>query len=489
MKNINILIGFLLVMVLYACYDDQGNYNYDYMDDIQVTNFTDVDFSYKHGSEIYIEPNVVTNIPEDELSYMWLLNVNGLTYDTLSYDKNLDVLAHFSSGDVQFRVIHEPSGVHRTFSTQILILQAYSSGWGFISNLASKSEFSFLSNIERTAQGEIAWEYYPHLYSSVNNEYLPPNAKKLIYNFGFEQWAISYDNDGHIFSSETMEKEQSISEYFATMDYVKPPFSPDAIGFTNKEVSKSLRFVCTGGDMFAATQINEGDPFSFYAPIAGQHYIKDKLTRVGNDQMYLVFDEDAQRYRYINLRNASSRSEEVQKVDPLPDSDGIIVGEGIDVNNLGMECVFLNYAGISWDKPVIYSILKNSAGEFFIHTMDTNTDKPWDPNPYDVRFVNIRPIDPSIMDENTIIFNPEGSKTIFFIKGNAIHAYVGSNDAFKTNWFEASKEIKAVYITDTEIGLALPNGGNTTIEIRSRIDKKVITSLEIEGDVVDLKKI
>ncbi|WP_430815951.1 PKD-like family lipoprotein [Carboxylicivirga sp. RSCT41] len=483
-KILNIVAGFLVLLFAVACHDDMGNYDYNYMGDVYVTNFADANFSYKYGSQILIEPTILTNIPEKELGYMWLLNVNGLRFDTLSLERNLDVLAHFETSSVEFRVIHEPSGVHYTFGTQITVSEPFSSGWGFLSSTSSAGEFSFLSDVERGVNNTILWEYYPMVYQNVNDESLMANVHTLGHNGGFGQWIITGDDEGYILNAENMEKENMASEYFAAPEYLTSSFSPAYIGFTDDEVSKSIRFITTGGDLFAATQINYGYPFDFYAPISGEHYIGDKLTRVGNDMVYLVFDEATRRYLYVNLRNSNAKSQEVLKVDGTPDASDI------DVNNLGMDCVYLKYAGISWDKPAIYSILKDDNGAFHLHAMDTNVSGPWDPNPYDIRINSVQNIDPKYIDDDTKIFIPDGTKNMFFVKGNQVHVYVGSNNVFVENWYEADDTILDFYFTTSgEFAVALSDGENSLVEIRSTKDQTVITTVEVNGILKDMVRI
>lgn len=483
-KNLNIAALFLVLLFTMACHDDMGNYDYDYMDDVYVTNFADANFSYKYGSQINIEPNIVTNIPENELGYMWLLNVNGLRFDTLSLERNLNVLAHFETGSVEFRVIHEPSGVHYTFGTQITVSEPFSSGWGFLSRSSSAGEFSFLSGVERDVDNNIVWEYYSQVYKNVNGETLPVSVHTLSNNSRFGQWVITGTDDGYFFNTQNMVKEKNASEYFAAPEYLTSSFSPGYIGFTDEEVSKSIRFITTGGDLFAATQINYGDPFDFYAPIGGEHYIDNKLCRVGDDMMYLVYDEDARRYLYVNLRNSNAKSQEVLKVDGTPDASHI------DVNDLGMDCIYLKYAGISWDKPAIYSILKDADGVFHLHSMDTNASGSWDPNPYDIRINSVQQIDPKYIDDQSKLFVPKGSKNIFFVKGNQVHVYVGSNNVFIENWYEADEPILDFYFTMSgQFAVALPDGENSIVEIRSTKDKSVITTIQVNGVVQDMERI
>lgn len=481
---INIISVLIVALVVFACHEDEGNYDYNYLAEIEVDNVSG-EFYYKYGAEINIEPSIITTIPEDELSYMWLRIVTGQGYDTLSLEKNLNTYAHFPDCNIQLRVIHNPSGIHHTFSSDVFVSLPFSSGWAVLSDKGTHSEFNFLSGVERDQQNNILWEYFPNTYYNTNGTHLPANPKSLNYSVEEKLWVVSLEKDGQCFNMENMVKAKAVSEYIGSNEYIQPPYNIDYINLGNDRNKDGTRMITSGGDLFAAIGVLSGSEFKFYAPILGEHYIKDKIIAVG-DMHQLFFDEQARRFMFVNLRNSKSESKAATLAEGTDD-------KGIDVTNLSMDCVFLEYAGISWDNPIFYSILKNSQGEYFLVNMDDNFDTGnIDPNPYDLRIKNTQKIDPSVINENTKIFIPKGSKNIFFITGNKIHIYVGANNVFYNNWFEATGDIKAFYLnmgSNSEFAIALPNGQNSKVEIRSFPKAELIKTLSVEGEVKDLSRI
>lgn len=484
MKLFNKTITLLIIaVVITACYKDSGNYDYDYMNEVKVSGFEEANLSFKYGSEVTIEPTVVTEMPQSDLSYMWLLTSNGQPYDTLGYEKNLNTTANFTSGNLTFRVIHEPSGRHYSFGNTIMVMLPFEKGWGILNEVSGVAHFNFLSGVETDNEGNVLWEYFPAMYESSNGEALPANSNRLLFGYEDEQWVVANETDGVIFDFLSMAKTRTLRECFPSMDYMRTPFKPEFIKFGDPTSKEGTRLITSGGDLFAAVFVDDGATFNFYAPILGDHYIKDKISRVG-DHHYLFFDEQSKGYKFVNLRQAKAESKPAIKASGIPEADGI------DVTDLNMDCLFLSYAGISWDKPIIYSILKNDAGEYYLHMMDDNFDSGFfDPNPYDLRFNHVQKIDAELINENTQIIIPPGSKNIFFATDNKIHVFIGQNKVFYKDWFVGDKNLDAFFIDKEVFAYGYSNGESSMIEIREFPKQTLINSLEVGGNVLGLTRI
>lgn len=481
-----LLIFLVLAIAFASCLQDNGEYEYDYLGEVEVSNFENANFTYKYGSTVNIQPQVVTTIPADELSYMWLMH-RGNHYDTLAYTKDLNIEANFVTGYAELRVIHNPSEVHFTFTTIITVSEPLSFGWGILSNTNDASPFSFISSVETDEEGNPLYEYFPDNFIKANGAALPPNARKL--SFGGGNWIVTYDDEGLPFELASMRVSKKISEYFNTTDYLNGAFAPGYIGFTGQEVGSSIRFVTSGGDLFGVNKVPY-DPqgsYGFSTKVEGEYYFSDVFT-IADSKIYLHFDEDKKRYLFVDYNNSRLYAQDVIQV------DGIAEASNIDLADLGMECLFLSIDSYYDKNAKIFSFLKDEQGEYHLHIMDKNPTSRWWMDPKnDLKIIGVQELNAGLFNNDTRFVVPNGSSDIYIVTGNKIHMYNTSNDAMVENWLEMPGDILAFNMFSKwgvfEYAVATADGENSTVTVYSAIDNSVLTTETVSGHVVDLMKI
>lgn len=468
-----------IVILAFSCIDDEGSYNYDYIDTIEVPNIhEDTTYSYKYGSNIVIEPNIVTDMDENDMSFLWLSDMGGVRYDTLSYERNLNISAELATAYLEFRILHKPSGVQYKFTTIMEVSEPFTIGWGILSNTDEAAIFNFMSGADEVSWGEPIWEYIENPYFSTNGEQLPKLAKDLVFGSNDRLWVVKYEDDGVCFNFKSMLKSQNISEYFSSMEYVKPPFSPDYIGFTSSQANNKHRFVTSGGDLFPVNNIGYNESYSLVTPIEGEHYISDKIGYI-NQSNYLVFDDAAKRYLWVNIDAVRIMSYPPVKLAGSADA------ENVDISNLNMDCIWMEAP--MWSRKA-YSILKDNAGDYYLQIMKCNSGT--------VKFEKNTKLDAGIIKENSK-FTVTSDGGMYIATDNIIHRYNGSNDVFIYNWLELDADILAMNVYDeypyNELGVAVVDGENSIFTIydlnESNPDERVSVTQNVDGHVKQLSRI
>lgn len=78
------------MLILSACYDDKGNYDYQQLNEISISN---IEQSYEKialADSLIVQPEVTATIDAD-YDYMWYVINPDQSYDTLSFTRNLAV--------------------------------------------------------------------------------------------------------------------------------------------------------------------------------------------------------------------------------------------------------------------------------------------------------------------------------------------------------------------------------------------------------------
>lgn len=472
----------LLALLATSCFEDTGNYDYNYLGEIEVANLSDRDFSYMYESDIIIEPEVLTTISEEELEYVWLRNVNGLMYDTLCYEKNLNVKANFPTSNLEFRVIHTPSDTHHRFTITVRVAMPFDQGWAILRNTTGGARLDFASTVEKDQLGSTVWKYYPSIFETINTEMLQSNPKGLRYSYVEKNWIVQYEDEGYFLDHSTMEKKGLISDLCESSEYIQAPYQFDYYDLATEMTTDQVRLLCTGGDLYAALGVVPEVPYGFRAPISGDHYIKDKVTRVSSEKQFLFFDENKRRFMYTILTSSKSESKPIIKVDISPDN------MGIDLDNPQMDCLFLSLGGRTYAEGFVFAIMKNDADEYYMLTMDTdNAGGGIDSNPYDLRLRKVNKINASVINENTRFFLPKKSKNLFIINDNSISLFVGQSAVVMENWHTSNEKIQAVYATLSEMAIAYEAADSSLIEVSTFPKKELKKALKVEGEVIDMR--
>lgn len=165
MKKISkYLLPVLAVMIIAACTEDKGNYDYNEVVEIFISPIGGEDV-YEQLTEINITPKISfsdPNVSYDDFEYVWYIfrsdgtttagNVS--TIDTLSRERNLSAVLGSSPNTyrLNLKVIDKKTGVYSLESRMIEIINGEAVGYALLSDIDGDAELAFVSyggNIKR----------------------------------------------------------------------------------------------------------------------------------------------------------------------------------------------------------------------------------------------------------------------------------------------------------------------------------------------------
>lgn len=233
-----IIIIFIMIFVIYSCYNDRGNYDYIQVREIKIDS---IKSSYKKIAYIdylKIEPFITDAKETDDLEYLWLLytpkqrkDIRDYDIDTLSKDRDLNYLVALSPGDYKIRyMIKNKSNENLTFfaETSLRVVTKFSEGFYILKetedgntdiDMINKEDIEFLNLISKSTgksmQGKpLSFAIYPE-YSyldktkgkyAVANFLIPITDKGELMMFKIEDMTKLREHKDLFFSSAPEEK-------------------------------------------------------------------------------------------------------------------------------------------------------------------------------------------------------------------------------------------------------------------------------------------
>lgn len=153
MKKIYFVILFLSVCLLYSCYEDKGNYEYQQLNDVTISIPLETS-EYSLGDVLKIEPTMsfATGKESGDLVYSWSLNRR-----EISAERNLNWIVDEEGKymDLRLTVTDHRTGVSYFGSEMITVTSPYvNNGWLILSEKEGTSMLTFLRPTTKTVQGE-----------------------------------------------------------------------------------------------------------------------------------------------------------------------------------------------------------------------------------------------------------------------------------------------------------------------------------------------
>lgn len=180
MKRINILLGILLSLGLYSCFEDQGNYNYTEPNEVKIT--LQSEYTVVLGEPLHIVPEFTFQHPADSMgfAYCWEFNM-----DSVSHKRNLThTFDSCKTYQGSLYLTGRKSGnVNSAFFT-VKVQSPYAKGWLILSD-RGESSLSFV----RVEEGQ---KYTPFhdLFRTLHNESLGAEPIALAQHFNIEKQQI-----------------------------------------------------------------------------------------------------------------------------------------------------------------------------------------------------------------------------------------------------------------------------------------------------------
>lgn len=172
-------------MLLGACYDDKGNYDYKEMNDVTIT-FAERSYSAVVGEIVEVKPQLAFAHRDDEsvLKFEW-----SFVGKVISRDRNLEYESDTTAFDyLMLRAKDTVSGVTYLAQVPLNITSAYSArGWMILSEQDGRSTLNYIREDEKENEvdGSVTYEYtaYPNVYEMANGEALGTGPIRMLEHF------------------------------------------------------------------------------------------------------------------------------------------------------------------------------------------------------------------------------------------------------------------------------------------------------------------
>lgn len=155
MKRINILWIAVISTILWGCYEDKGNYNYEELNTPVIPNleYPNNMFYITDGDSLYISPEISYKITQNpDVTYEWTLNKEVISTETeLKIDAYKGKLG-FLRGS--FNITDKSTGIKYFNSFTLTVSSKYQEGWLILTDNGGKSNLSFIRETSEVKNGK-----------------------------------------------------------------------------------------------------------------------------------------------------------------------------------------------------------------------------------------------------------------------------------------------------------------------------------------------
>ena len=365
-------------LLLCSCYDDKGNYDYRTLGEVEISIPQEV-YSVGFGEPLRIPATVETDIPEEDLRYMW--EVSGDTIDTYweqfiaiyegkdldyvcnlgdvlfprenTYDFRLNVTQistdrHFYSDVVEVTLIAEPS----ICGAMVL----HGDGTSCDIGLIEADEFQLTA-----PASPLTPRVFPHYYSESNSGAKLDGVGQRVMQFytgnnSYPDYIVVVawtDQNSTVTESKNMRKTGEWNDLFAGgLNQGIPQF---------EVVNSSDIFVIDGGDIFAKQYLHS----SFTTPcFVARDYEYDFFPAawIPSGGTGILFDQASQgfikAYNFMGMKGMGS-------IYPMTMETS---GSAFNLADMDAEMIYMDWGGSAANRHV--AVMRDNSGEYFFAEMD-----------------------------------------------------------------------------------------------------------------------
>ena len=152
-KNVyKILSIYLFVVLVSACYDDKGNYDYHEISEVKIEGLEESFSKISYQDVLHLEPVVTASGGESEFDYLWTLNLlkdDNITserlkikLDTIGYDRVLDFPVNIKQGyyDLVLRVTNKSNQLATFRVMSLSVVTKFSEGFYLLKDMGNSTD-------------------------------------------------------------------------------------------------------------------------------------------------------------------------------------------------------------------------------------------------------------------------------------------------------------------------------------------------------------
>ena len=184
MKKIKLFLGcFIAMTLLYACFDDEGNY------DLSELATVGIQLSYTQpsiGEEYVIDPVIdYKGVDSTEFGYTWVCDIQDTWSDTICREKMLRyTFTEIANYRIRLVVEHVPTGALTTAGIYVGSRSRYSSGWTILSEQNNQSILSYI-RVDEEEDNKI-YTLFENIYTTFRGDELGTGPVRMGRHFSSE---------------------------------------------------------------------------------------------------------------------------------------------------------------------------------------------------------------------------------------------------------------------------------------------------------------
>ncbi|WP_181998366.1 PKD-like family lipoprotein [Butyricimonas virosa] len=420
MKTIIYQIVFfhLFTLFLGACYDDNGNYDYEEISKITVNGLEKSYSCVAFQDTLHLQPAVISSHVGDEIEYLWTLNPasgDEITLDTIGTERVLNFPVNISQGfyDIVLWITNKSNGVSEFHESSLNVVTQFSEGFYFLKDLGQVADIDLhrwdgtcIQNIMRKMEGKSLSGLPVSLGLDPGYCFLHPETVKYVTT---KALTICTQNDVRILNIEDM---STIYTHATMFIGEKPDEKPVYIW----RIFNGVGYVSDLGIYFSA----QGSMFGSYGtgkfgyPVMLNAVEETRPTRHGicDASYYFFFDLLKDRFMYMDFNGTlyTFRDQPKNEEDKVP-----CLPSGI---NLDLKFFMRNYIG--W-KNTGFAIFEDRqiAGKHYLYTMALG-EKPYNP----IKKITEIPAIFKLNEAKLCVTDELNSKIIYFVtEDNVLYTY------------------------------------------------------------------
>ena len=340
MKTINYILGCCIAMtLLYACIDDEGNYDYSELKTVNITNVYS-NWSVPLGEEYVITPTIdYGDTDPSEFVYTWVSEIQEEWSDTLSRDKELRyTFKEIARYMTTFVVEHVPTGALTSKQIDLNTVSRYSTGWTILSEQNNKSVLSYI-RAERSGENSIIYNFFKDIYTTLRGDDLGTGPIRMGRHFSSSSDEILVIQESGAVEIDGQDFSQAIATHEEFVGGAYPA------NFVPKQAEYGARLeAILGTDGNVYTRVNPNGSFQicqynthpafsnariekmYYCAYLGYIYMYDEL----NHRMIALYDEPQAYTGMVIYPSMHPDSTHVDNFTPVDD-----MGEGTQLVFIG----------------------------------------------------------------------------------------------------------------------------------------------------------
>lgn len=473
MKIKYLLYGAILLLSVFSCIDDEGNYDYKNLEKLDFSEISDTIY-LTLGEDYNIAGNIETNIPETNMEYLWyVLTTNSAgkpIFDTLGTDKDLTGVVKLSPGqwEMHYEILNTANNVRYDKRMDVFVETTFTKGWGVLSNNGGNAKLDFISEVQ-------GLNIYSNILSSITGEVPSGSPVQLYFANGYKWSIISVitSEDGIVLDGNSMAKQWSIMDEFNSENYLNSPFTSAYLGNVAYE-GLSTPFLVSNGKIYAKANVHKPGEGFWEAPVPGDYFVEDYYTSVFFK--IILFDRLSRKYVYLNS-SLINKLNDVVIADPE--------SAAFNPANVNKDCLWMglstNVASITEDDS--YSILKDDSGKYFLHQFNWGF--------FGFQTVLEFEFPDGVINENSCYAINRRFPYIYISEGSNIHRYNCKTAYLEQNWLSMESDIIKLETgkNGEVLAVALKDGSNSKLVLIdiNDVNKSQIGSFSVEGEIVDVK--